>query len=149
MKSSSTYYVFDANVFISAMLMENSVPGQAIAVACETGQMLLSPSIINELDDVLRRPRLEKYLNEKERIHFLTSVVHTAHVIETSETIIASRDPKDNKYLELALSGQAACIITGDKDLLDLNPYRGIAIVTPREFLDASLQKRNPKNPSH
>lgn len=136
MKSSPTYYVFDANVFISAMLMEDSIPGQAFAAACETGQLLLSISIINELDDVLRRPRLEKYLHEKERIHFLTSVVHEAHVIETSETITACKDPKDNKYLELALSGQAACIITGDKDLLDLNPYQGIPILTPRQFLD-------------
>jgi len=140
MKSSPTYYVFDANVFISAMLMEDSVPGQAFAVACETGQLLLSRSIITELDDVLRRPRLEKYLNEKERMHFLTSVVHEAHVIETSETVTDCRDPKDNKYLELALSGQAACIVTGDKDLLELDPYRGIPILTPRQFLDTFIQ---------
>lgn len=137
MKSSIPYYVFDANVFISAMLMEDSVPGQAFALACETGQLLLSRPIIKELDDVLRRPRLEKYLHEKERIHFLTSVVHEAHVVETSETITACRDPKDNKYLELAHEGSAECIVTGDKDLLDLNPFRGIPILTPRQFLDA------------
>lgn len=136
MKSSTAYYVFDANVFISAMLMEDSVPGQALVAACETGQLLLSRSILTELNDVLRRPRLEKYLHDKERMHFLTSVVHVAHVVETSESITACRDPKDNKYLELALSGQAACIVTGDRDLLALNPFRGIPILTPKRFLD-------------
>ncbi len=136
MKNSPVYYVFDANVFISAMLMEDSVPGRAFVVACATGQLLLSQAVINELDDVLRRPRLEKYLHEKERIHFLTSVVHEACVIKPSETVTDCRDPKDNKYLELALTGHASCIISGDKDLLVLNPYRGIPVLTPRQFLD-------------
>ncbi len=45
-------------------------------------------------------------------------------------------DPKDNKFLELALAGNATCIITGDKDLLVLNPFRNIQIISPKEFLE-------------
>ncbi|MBD2778869.1 putative toxin-antitoxin system toxin component, PIN family [Iningainema sp. BLCCT55] len=55
--------------------------------------------------------------------------------IDMTEQINECRDPKDNKYLELALSGQAECIVTGDNDLLVLNPWRGIEILTVQEFL--------------
>jgi predicted nucleic acid-binding protein len=51
-------------------------------------------------------------------------------------SIDACRDPKDNKFLELAVEAGAACIITGDKDLLVLNPFRNIPIFTPAEFLE-------------
>ena len=59
--------------------------------------------------------------------------------MRVTETVAAGRDPKDNKYLALAHEAQGACIVTGDKDLLVLNPYRGIPILTPRQFLDALL----------
>jgi uncharacterized protein len=47
------------------------------------------------------------------------------------------RDPKDEKFLELAAN--ADCIVSGDKDLLVLNPFRGTLILTPREFLDLPI----------
>ena len=53
------------------------------------------------------------------------------------------RDPKDDQILELAVSGNADCIVTGDDDLLTLNPFRGIAIITPADFLRVSgLEER-------
>jgi predicted nucleic acid-binding protein len=45
------------------------------------------------------------------------------------------RDPKDDKFLEIALNGHADLIISGDKDLLDLNPFRGIPILSPAGYL--------------
>jgi len=45
------------------------------------------------------------------------------------------RDPKDNKYLELAVAANASCIVTGDQDLLVLNPFRNIPILTSADFL--------------
>lgn len=51
-------------------------------------------------------------------------------------TITACRDPKDNKFLELAVAAKASCIITGDKDLLELHPFRGIPILTVNDFLN-------------
>jgi uncharacterized protein len=56
-------------------------------------------------------------------------------IIEPKEQINECRDPKDNKYLELAVSGKAEAIVTGDTDLLVLHPFRDIQIVTPQEFL--------------
>jgi putative PIN family toxin of toxin-antitoxin system len=49
------------------------------------------------------------------------------------QPIRASRDPKDDKFLEAAVNGRADVLVTGDKDLLDLNPFRGVAIVTPAQ----------------
>ena len=56
-------------------------------------------------------------------------------MVEIAETFTDCRDAKDNKFLELAVSGKADCIVSGDADLLVLNPFRGIPILTPREFL--------------
>ena len=129
-------YVFDANAIVSALLLPSSTPRRAFDKACAYGRIILSEPVINELDVVLRRPRLDKYVHKDERIHFLVALLREAHIVRVTETVIACRDPKDNKYLELAHEAQAACIVTGDKDLLDLHPYRGIAILTPRQFLD-------------
>lgn len=133
---SKPLYVFDANVIISALMLPGSTPRRAFDKACAQGRLLLSEPILIELDDVLRRPRIEKYIHEDERIHFLVALLREAHIARVTETVADCRDPKDNKYLALAHEAQAACIVTGDKDLRDLNPYRGIAILTPRQFLD-------------
>ena len=58
-----------------------------------------------------------------------------AESVEVTERVRACRDPKDDKILELAVNGRANYIVTSDDDLLDLNPFRGIAIVRPAEFL--------------
>lgn len=100
----------------------------------------MSEATIAELDEVLRRPKFNKYVPEEKRLEFLAALVREAAVVEASEVITECRDPKDNKFLELAVSGKASHIITGDADLLTLHPFRGIAIVTPQVFL-ASLSE--------
>ena len=69
------------------------------------------------------------------RIEFLETILNDAVWIEIQESVVACRDPKDDKFLALAVNGQADFIVTGDRDLLVLNPFRGIAIVQPEEFL--------------
>lgn len=58
-------------------------------------------------------------------------------MVEIAETIKICRDPKDDKLLELASSGKADFLVTGDNDMLVLNPFRGIEIITPRDFLSS------------
>lgn len=132
------YFVFDTNVVISALLLKESVSRQAFDKALEQGKLILSLETIDELNEVLKRKRFGKYVLEHERIQFLTILVREATLIEVNETVIECRDPKDDKFLELAVSGNAACIVSGDKDLLVLHPFRGIPIVTPRSFLGYS-----------
>jgi len=55
---------------------------------------------------------------------------------ETLEAITDCRDPEDNKFLELAVSANASCIITGDKDLLILHPFRNIPILNAVDFIN-------------
>lgn len=133
--TSSERFVLDTNVVVSAVLLPRSVPRQAFDLAFIRGIVLVSESMLDELDDVLRRPRFERYVSEDERLQFLTNFIRDTTVAEVTEVITDSRDPKDNKFLELAVSGNATCIISGDADLLVLHPFRGIPIVTPQEFV--------------
>ena len=131
------HFVFDTNALVSALLLKNSVSRQAFDEALKAGKILISSATIVELNDVLKREKFEKYITEEERVQFLTAFVREAKLVEVTETVTDCRDPKDNKFLELAVSGNAVCIVSGDKDLLDLQPFRGIPIVPPREFLSS------------
>ena len=125
----------DTNVAVSAALLPRSVPRQAFDRALEHGAVLISSATVAELNDVLRRPRFDKYVHEDERLEFLATLVRDAELVAVTDVVTDCRDLKDNKFLELALSGKATHIITGDKDLLVLHPFRGISILTPRGFL--------------
>ncbi len=135
------YFVFDTNVIVSALLLKNSVSRQAFDKAFQEGKIIISGATVNELNEVLKRKKFEKYVTEEERIQFLTTLVRQARLVEVTETITECRDPKDDKFLELAVSGNAVCIVSGDKDLLDLPPFRRISIVPPREFSSLSWKE--------
>jgi uncharacterized protein len=128
-------FVLDTNVVVSAVLLPRSVPRKAFDLAFIRGIVLVSETMLDELDDVLRRPRFERYIPEDERLQFLTNFIRDATVVEVIEVITDCRDPKDNKFLELAVSGCATCIISGDADLLVLHPFRSIPVMTPNKFV--------------
>jgi uncharacterized protein len=131
-------FVFDTNAVVSAVLLPTSVARQAFDRAQDQGRLLVSPATLQELHDVLKRGRFDKYIDEDERMEFLAVLVEEALLVEVTEAVVACRDPKDDKFLELAISGGATCIVTGDKDLLTLHPFRGIPIITPQTFLQHS-----------
>jgi putative PIN family toxin of toxin-antitoxin system len=135
--------VIDTGVIVSALLLPRSVPRQAFDAAVSRGRLLVSEETIAELDEVLRRPRFDKYVTEAQRLEFLAALVREVEVIEVVDSVTACRDPSDNKFLELAWSGKASHIVTGDSDLLVLHPFRGIDVVSPRSFLaiPADLEK--------
>ena len=130
--------VVDTSVVISAMLLPRSVPREVFDRAAAVGTLLVSAATIAELDEVLRRSKFDQYLPEEKRLEFLTALVREAEVVDVTESIAECRDPKDDKFLELAVNGGASHIITGDRDLLVLHPFRKIAIVTPQDFLVAA-----------
>ena len=125
----------DTNVAVSAALFPNSLPGQVLGYAMRQRVLLASDATLSELNAVLRRPRFNRYLLEDERLDFLRSLERTANLVTITHRITACRDPKDDKFLELAISGDASHIITGDNDLLALHPFRNIPIITPAAFL--------------
>ena len=128
-------FVFDRNAIISGLLIPGSKPGQAFDRAQDRGSILISIPILTELNEVLSRKKFDKYLPEEKRKRFLAVLAKEAKLIEITEEVSECRDSKDNKFLELAVCGNADCIISGDKDLLELNPFRGIAVLNPGEFL--------------
>lgn len=130
------YYVFDTNVLVSAILAADSLPRKAFNFAYNNGVILLSKPVQDELNEVLRRPKFSKYISNEKRSIFLWSLFRQAVFITITEEIKECRDQQDNKFLELAVNGKADYIITGDNDLLVLNPFRGIFILTPKSFLD-------------
>jgi hypothetical protein len=123
-------FVFDTNVIVSALLLQRSVVRQAFDKAIEQGKLLVSQVVVEELNEVLRRKGFHKYVTEDERIEFITALVREAILVEITDTVTECRDPKDNRFLELAVSGQATCIVSGDDDLLVLHPFRGIPVLT-------------------
>lgn len=129
-------FVFDTNAIVSAVLLRNSVARHAFDKAREQGALLVSQPTVQEINEILRRRKFDKYLLEEERIEFITTLVREAILIDITENVSECRDPKDDKFLELAVSGKAECIVSGDDDLLSLHPFRGIPILTPRQFLD-------------
>ena len=82
-------------------------------------------------------------MTEDERMEFLAVLLREATLVEVTAHVGECRDPQDNKFLELAASGRALCIVSGDQDLLVLHPFCGIPIVTPRGFLDEVWKKQS------
>jgi uncharacterized protein len=127
-------FVLDTNVIISAALLEKSVARRAFDKAILHGRVLISGDLQDEISEVILRPKFDRYLSLERRLQFLAGFINVAMPIIVTEQIDVCRDPKDNMILELAVNGEANCIISGDKDLLVLNPFRAIAIVSPRIF---------------
>jgi len=118
--------VYDTNIIISALLFEGSKPAKAFDIGINQGAILFSSSTVTELEEVLLRNKFDQYISHEECKQFLTSFILDSTPVEINETISECRDPQDNKFLELAVCGKAAFIISGDEDLLVLNPFRNI-----------------------
>src|SRR5438876_11541540 len=102
--------VIDTGVVVSAVLLPRSVPRQAFDAAAARGRLLVSEATVAELDEVLRRPKFDKYVPEDKRLEFLAALVREAEPVAVTEAITACRDPKDDKFLELAVTGKASHI---------------------------------------
>jgi putative PIN family toxin of toxin-antitoxin system len=134
--------VIDTDTLISRLLLPESLPGQAICKAVDIGHVLISEATMLELIQVLGRPQFDRYSSIENRRDFLRALGRIAEFVSVHYAIHACRDPKDDKFLELAVNGETQVIITGDVDLLALHPFRGVAISAPSEYLKARRIKR-------
>lgn len=131
------FFVFDTNSLISAALISASVNARALGIGIDKGRLAISESALQEFTDVLFRKKFDKYFfDDAERLEVIEKIEKNAVIFFPKEIITSCRDSKDNKFLELAVSSNASCIITGDKDLLILHPFRGISILSPADFLN-------------
>ena len=127
-------FVFDTNVLISAALGEG-ICRQAFEIGKDKGQLARSEETFKELAKTLEKPRLQKYLEPETKIDFLANFLKMTKLFVATEMITICRDPKDDMFLELAVSCQANALVTRDGDLLTLHPFRGIPIITVSNFV--------------
>ena len=127
--------VIDTNVLISGILSSTSTPALAVEKAIRGAQLVATSETLRELIEKLLLPKFDRYVRRERREALLQRVVSLVEIVEVLQSARASRDPKDDKFLDAAVNGRAGVLVTGDRDLLDLNPFRGIAIVTPAEYL--------------
>lgn len=129
--------VLDTNVLVSAALKRASIPGMAALVVDQRGGLLKSVATERQLFDVVARPYFASLIEADTRA-WLRKLMDVAELVTVTEKITACRDPTDDKFLELAVSGHADLIVTGDADLLVLNRFRDIPIVTPAAFVQGT-----------
>jgi len=128
-------FVFDTNAFVSAALLSGSVNDKALDKAFKIGKVVVSTDSFTELTEVLFRKKFDKYLTDERRLQVIQKLAKDTLKIDVSVSISACRDPKENKFLELAVTANASCIVSGDQDLLILNPFDSIPIVSAGDFL--------------
>ena len=127
--------VADTNVLISRLLLPNSVSGRAIRRAVDAAQLMVSEATLAELADVAGRAKFDPYVSIADRQAFIRLLGGIAELVPIVRTVRACRDPGDDKFLEVAVNGRADLVITGDRDLLALDPFMGVSILTPAAYL--------------
>lgn len=137
--SKTKVFVIDTNTLISAFLLANSTSRKAIDKAISKGIIAVSNETLNEFSDTFIRPKFDKYISLDLRLEIIEQFKFLSKLIKPKLAITACRDPKDNKFLEVAVSAKAMLIITGDEDLLVLHPFKNISIVTASTFLTVDL----------
>ena len=131
--------VVDTNVLVSAALKDKSLPAMAVRLVEQRGVLLKSVATEWQLFEVVARPYLSSLIAPATHT-WLTKLLTAAETVTISERIAACRDPTDDKFLELAVNGHADVIVSGDADLLVLNPFRNIPILTPAAFVQGAAQ---------
>lgn len=127
--------VFDTSTLISAAIRTASAPAQAYQLALKSCRLYASEETLDELANVLRRDYLDRYLERNEREKFLLVYTNSVIRMPVTEDVTDCRDSKDNKFLSLLLVAKAEVLVSSDTDLQVLNPWRGIPIIKPVEFL--------------
>lgn len=128
--------VIDTNVLLSGLLFPASVPGQAVRKAVREGTLLVPEATLGELESVLFRQKFNPYLTVEERREFFEALGQTAQYVQVIYRVHVCRDPKDDKFVELAVNGRADFIVTGDKDLLCLSSFQSVLVITPGAYLE-------------
>ena len=128
-------YVFDTNTLISHLLLPSSLPAQAVHKGLQQGQLLVSDDTLEELADVLARPKFDRYISLEDRQQFFRMFARVVERVTITRRVQLCRDPKDDRFLELAVNGEASYIITGDRDLLLMQSFHKTQIVTPQYFV--------------
>jgi putative PIN family toxin of toxin-antitoxin system len=142
--------VLDTNVLVSGLIKPSGTLG-AVVDALRDGRFLHlhSPATLEELVDVLARPWLEESygIRSHDVEAFLKLLLLRGEQVNPGREIRACRDPKDDKFLEVAVAGRADVLVSGDADLQSLHPFERVRILSPALFLER-LSRPLPASPA-
>lgn len=127
--------ILDTNVVLSGLLFPGSTPSRALLKA-QAGEVLASDATLLELIEVMSRARFDRYVERSVRQRLVAEFANACKPVQVVSPIRACRDPRDDKFLEVAVNGRADLIVTVDADLLALHPFREIAMLTPAQYLE-------------
>lgn len=128
--------VLDTNVIVSGLIFPVSAPGRVLTYVMAEMTLLQSVLTLDELADVLRRPKFDRWISKESRAQAFSAISRSSRMIEAPQAITLCRDEKDNRLLDLARAGEARYIVSGDEDLLALVIAFDVPIVSPAEFLN-------------
>jgi putative PIN family toxin of toxin-antitoxin system len=128
--------VVETSALVSRLLLPHSTPGRAARKAVDDARLLASAATVEELVEVLSRRKFDPYVTVEERQGFLRLLGRIVEMVPVVHTVRECRDPRDDKFLELAVNGEADVIVSGDADLLVLHPFRTIPVLAPAAYLE-------------
>ena len=130
--------VIDTNVLLSATLRPQGPPRTVVDTIREAGGTLLfANETIKELHSRLLRPKFDRYVSRRLTSFYLVQLLGVSDRVSIAGAKLGCPDPDDDKFLETAMVGEADCLISGDRHLLDMNPFRGVRILTAAALLSA------------
>lgn len=126
--------VLDTNVLVSALGFGGPPLEALLRTFDDDVRLLASDGTLGELERVMKYDRLP--FTGADRTEYLAILRREAAVVQPDVDVDVVRDPDDDKFLEVALAGDADYVVSGDQDLLGLETYRGVDVVTPDEFVE-------------
>jgi uncharacterized protein len=129
-----TRVILDTNTFVSGIIFKGDVLRRVVEFAVDEYEVVFSSETWDELAFVLQREKFEQNLPLGTRLGVLAELAARVTEINPTTFVTDCRDPKDNKFLSLALDANVGIIVSGDADLKVLDPWRGIRIMSPEEF---------------
>ena len=128
--------VIETNVLISAGLLPRSRTAEALAVAVEHFVIAQNEATWSELETRIARPKFDRYFGDDGRLRHLIQIARSIRMVPSASSDAVSRDPDDDKFIQLALDAGATMLISGDLDLKMVRGYKGIEILSPALFLE-------------
>jgi putative PIN family toxin of toxin-antitoxin system len=127
--------VVDTNTIVSGILLPHSVPGRLLEFLAGHAALIFSPATRDELLGVISREKFDRYVSAEVRERAVTILARDGDIVTPRRLVRICRDPKDDKFLDVARAGNADCLISGDRDLIDLREFEGIPILAARRYL--------------
>jgi uncharacterized protein len=134
-----TRIILDTNTLVSGIIFKGPVLRRLVEYAIDELDVIFSPDTWDELALVFQCEKFEQILSLGTRLAVLAELATRVTVLHSTTVVTHCRDPKDDKFLALALDAQVATIVSGDTDLRASNPWRGVRILSPEEFLLSEL----------